>query len=163
VLGLTGRHLRRRPRAVGELDLDLRGTVDDVQGGEHRAARVHDHAAAQTGSATLETLGGDGDQRRRDRLVGERGLGGHVALGFLRLLDPALHRGVDVGAGQRGRAGGGDPPQRAGERHRDGHGDDQQGIPATPGPLRRRPLGLADRRPHRSHVPHATPELRKSR
>ncbi len=46
VVGLAGRHLRRRPRAVGELDLDLRGTVDDVQGGEHRAVRVDDHAAA---------------------------------------------------------------------------------------------------------------------
>jgi hypothetical protein len=162
VLGLPGRDLRPRLRAVGELHPDLRRPVDDVQGREHRAARVDDHAAAQAGGAAFGPLRGHGDQRRRDRLVRERRLGWDVPLGLLCLLDPALHGGVDVGTGERGRAGRADPPQTGGERDDEHGGDGQQDAPARARPLRRA-RGLADRRPHRSHVRHATPETRKSR
>ena len=51
-MSLSGRRRatpRGRRRAVGEPDLDLAAAVDDVQGGEHGAGGVDDHAGAEAG------------------------------------------------------------------------------------------------------------------
>ena len=44
---LAAGHRGRRPRAVGEPDLDLLAVLDDVQGGEDGAVGVDDDARAE--------------------------------------------------------------------------------------------------------------------
>ena len=56
--------------------------------------------------ARIGALGGDDDERRRDRVVGDRGVRWGVALLLLRLLQAALHGLVDVGRGEGRRPGG---------------------------------------------------------
>src|SRR6185312_15554478 len=74
VLRFARRDARAGAGAIGELDLDLRRAVDDVQGGQDGAARVDDHAGAQPGAAT-GLLGRDGDERGADGPVRDRGIG----------------------------------------------------------------------------------------
>ena len=172
VLGPAGRDRGGRPRAVGELDLDPVGAVDDVQGGEHGPVRVDDHPAAQAGLDRPAAGALGGPPGRSVVTVTSDGVIVRYAVvasgGTLRSASWACSiprctaRSTSAAVGGAGAETQTHQSPAASPRRRPPaprSGSTEGAVGVVP---RRRPGGLADRRrPDRSHGLHATPETPK--
>ena len=139
-------------RAVDEGDADVRGALDDVEGGQDRAVGVDDHACAEAGGVALVggALGLDLDERGQDLLVGD-GRRCRRRLEVLdRLLDDAGRDRADLRLVERRRrrvAGRGVDP--AADEHDE---DDQSCEPHAPPPTESATARQAVRRMGRADV-----------